>query len=93
MIVLEGFDEAVIGVGECVGVDSPVMVYDYNKCLTVLMKQNKDWDMEDAIEWMDYNVLSTHMGKACPVFVFPTKDLAQLAMDYDVKISEKDVLH
>lgn len=92
MIVLEGFEEAAIGVGECVGVDSPVMVYDYNKCLTVLMKQH-GWGMEDAIEWMDYNVLSANMGKANPVFVFPTKDLAEIAADHGIKITEEEVLH
>ncbi len=92
MIVLEGFEEALIGVGECVGVESPVMVYDYNKCLTVLMKQN-NWDIEDAIEWMDYNVLSTHMGEANPVFVFPTKDLAELAAEHGVEVTEEDIFH
>ena len=92
MIVLEDFEEALLGVGECVDIDSPVMVYDYSKCLEVLMKKN-DWSIEDAIEWMDYNVISARMGKASPVFVFPTKDLAELAMDHDVKITEKDVLH
>ncbi len=92
MIVLEDFEEALLGVGECVDIDSPVMVYDYSKCLKVLMKQN-DWSIEEAIEWMDYNVISARMGKACPVFVFPSKDIADLAMEYDVTINEKDVLH
>ena len=47
MIVLEDFEEALLGVGECVDIDSPVMVYDYSKCLEVLMKKN-DWKPDNA---------------------------------------------
>lgn len=80
MIILEGFDEAVIGVGESFGWETPRIVYDYQKCLDLLMKAN-DWDKENAIEWMDYNVINAHMGKGNPIFVFPSVDLAELAFE------------
>ena len=80
MIILEGFDAAILGGGESAGWDSLRVVYDYQKCLDVLMQQN-DWGREDAIEWMDYNVINTHMGKGNPVFVFPSVDLAELAFE------------
>ena len=60
MIILEGFDSAILGVGESAGWESPCIVYDYQKCLDVLMQKN-DWEREDAIEWMDYNVINAHM--------------------------------
>ena len=80
MIILEGFDSAILGVGESAGWDSPCIVYDYQKCLDVLMQKN-DWEREDAIEWMDYNVINAHMGEGNPVFVFPSQDLAELAFE------------
>ena len=52
MSILEGFDAAILGVGESAGWDSPRIVYDYQKCLDVLMQKN-DWEREDAIQWMD----------------------------------------
>jgi hypothetical protein len=42
---------------------------------------------------MDYNVLSTHMGEANPVFVFPTKDLAELAAEHGIEVTEEDIFH
>jgi hypothetical protein len=80
LIILEGFDAAILGVGESAGWDSPRVVYDYQKCLDVLMEQN-NWEREDAIEWMDYNVINVYMGKGNPVFVFPSVDLAELAFE------------
>jgi hypothetical protein len=80
LIILEGFDSAILGVGESAGWDSPCIVYDYQKCLDVLVQKN-DWEREDAIEWMDYNVINAHMGEGNPVFVFPSQDLAELAFE------------
>ncbi len=56
------------------------VVYDYQKCLDVLMEQN-NWERENAIEWMDYNVINAYMGKGNPVFAFPSVDLAELAFE------------
>ena len=80
MIILEGFDSAILGVGESAGWDSPCIVYDYQKCLDVLI-QKHDWEKEDAIQWMDHNVINAHMGEGNPVFVFPSQDLAELAFE------------
>jgi hypothetical protein len=80
LIILEGFDSAILGVGESAGWDSPCIVYDYQKCLDVLV-QKHDWEKEDAIQWMDYNVINAHMGEGNPVFVFPSQDLAELAFE------------
>ena len=80
MIILEGFDSAILGVGESAGWDSPCIVYDYQKCLDVLI-QKHDWEKEDAIQLMDQNVINAHMGEGNPVFVFPSQDLAELAFE------------
>ena len=53
----DGFDEAIIGYdasGFCV-------VYDYNKCLDVLVKRDK-MSMCEAHEYMEFNVVGAFVG-------------------------------
>ena len=35
------------------------LVYSYDKMVEYLLETNKDWEMMDAIEWIDYNVIPT----------------------------------
>tara|TARA_B100000287_G_scaffold358405_1_gene350070 strand:+ start:558 stop:824 length:267 start_codon:yes stop_codon:yes gene_type:complete len=66
-LVCEGFDEAIIGWGAQHG-SEPVIIYDYLACLKVLMRDN-DWDMDEAGEWMEYNVVNSYAGKGTPIFM------------------------
>lgn len=36
-------------------------VYDYDLLVEAFTKNNEDWTEEDAMEWIDYNVIGTHM--------------------------------
>ena len=66
-LLVDGLDEAIIGIGHRAG-SLPVAVYDYDKCVEVFMKLN-DWDFEDAIEWMEYNVVNAWHGEGTPIFM------------------------
>ena len=60
----DGFDEAIIGydaTGAC-------CVYDYDKCLKVLVKRN-GMSFTEAHEFMEFNVVSAHVGDFTPIFV------------------------
>jgi hypothetical protein len=60
----DGFDDAIIGYdasGFCV-------VYDYNKCLDVLVKRDK-MSMSEAHEYMEFNVVGAFVGDFTPHFV------------------------
>ena len=60
----DGFDEAIIGyeaTGACA-------VYDYNKCLKVLMERD-DMTYPEAHEHMEFNVVSAYVGDFTPSFV------------------------
>lgn len=35
------------------------LVYSYDKMVEYLLETNKDWDVINAIEWLDYNVVPT----------------------------------
>ena len=60
----DGFDEAIIGydaTGSC-------CVYDYDKCLKVLVKRN-GMSFTEAHEFMEFNVVSAYVGDFTPIFI------------------------
>jgi hypothetical protein len=66
MLKADGFDEAIIGVGR--HFDSPNrLIYDYDKCVLILSKRD-GMDYEEAVEFMEFNVLGAYAGKETPIF-------------------------
>lgn len=65
-LFVPGFESALIGVA--VQFAHQVAVYDYDKCLDVLIDRD-GMDVEDAIEYMEYNVVGAYAGKSTPVFL------------------------
>ena len=66
-LVADGLDGAIIGYGGQTP-SSPVLIYDYDKCVELFMMENK-WSREDAIEWMEFNVVSAYLGPGTPIFM------------------------
>ena len=65
----DGFDGAIIGYdasGACV-------VYDYQRCMNILMKRDK-MDLHEAHEYMEFNVVSAYVGDFTPIFVHRFND-------------------
>jgi hypothetical protein len=68
-ILLEGFEKAFMGVLRRYGQSVAVPLYDYNKCLEVLM--NRDGMEEDeAVEWLEVNTLGGWLGEGTPGMIF-----------------------
>ena len=65
------YDDAIIGVTECCRV-----VYDYEKMIEWL-SNDEGWSVEDCIEWIDYNVISSlpYMGEKSPLIMYPIKKM------------------
>ena len=59
-IRFDGIDEAIIGTDY-----NGWLVYDYNKMVAAFMLQGMEG--EEAIEWVDYNVLSINAGNGFTV--------------------------
>jgi hypothetical protein len=60
----DGFDNAIIGYdanGFCV-------VYDYDKCLKVLIERD-DMSYPEAHEYMEFNVVCSFVGEFTPIFI------------------------
>ena len=63
-LLADGFEEALIGV-TC-GIE-PRAVYDINKMIHVL--QRDDMDYNDAVEYLEYNVIGAYVGEKTPVYI------------------------
>lgn len=62
----DGFDHAILGYGTQFNND--VVIYDYNKCIDILMdRDNITYD--EAVEYMEYNVCGAWVGNNTPVFM------------------------
>jgi hypothetical protein len=64
LTVLDGFDDAIIGVAE--RIDLVAVCYDYAKIIAQLMQ---DMTEEDAIEYFDFNILGAYVGEHTPIFL------------------------
>lgn len=66
ILLADGFDAAFIGVGTQFS-NEPVAVYDLKKCLKILEEDGMTYD--EAVEFFDYNVQGSWVGKQTPMFV------------------------
>ena len=48
------------------------IVYSYNKMIEYLEEINEDWDSQDAVEWIDYNVVNVipYAGDYPPIICY-----------------------
>ena len=67
LIKADGLEDAIIGVGSRMNMPD-VLIYSYNKCVDILMEK-EGCTHEEAIEWMDYNVVGAWVGDTTPIFV------------------------
>ena len=67
-LILEGFDEAIIGLAERINL-GPVVAYDVNKICEILMNKH-NMSYEEAIEYFNFNIIGAWMGDFTPVYIF-----------------------
>jgi len=64
-LLADGFDLALIGVS-C-GME-PRAVYDVNKMIAI-MEQRDGMSYEDAVEYLEFNVLGAYVGEKTPLYI------------------------
>ena len=67
MVKADGLDEAIIGTGGRINMDE-VLIYSYDKCVQIFMDRDK-MTYEEAIEWMEFNVVGAWWGPKTPIFM------------------------
>lgn len=68
-ILLDGFEKAFMGVLRRYGQTVAVPLYDYNKCLDILMKRD-GMEEDEAVEWLEVNTLGGWLGEGTPGMIF-----------------------
>lgn len=67
IVLADGFDEALVGLGQRCGQPS-VAIYDREKCIRILIERyNLPWTM--AEEFFDFNVSQSWVGDRTPIFL------------------------
>jgi formylmethanofuran dehydrogenase subunit E len=70
-LTADGFNDALVG---CTYGANVVAVYDINKMVEILMQEGTDY--EDAVEFLDYNVVGAYLGEKTPLYVnFVTQEV------------------
>ena len=64
-LLADGFDDAIIGMCLQFG-QLPVVAYDYEKCIQILMK---DMTRDEALEYFEFNVINAYMGINTPAYI------------------------
>lgn len=68
VVLLDGFDDAFVGVISGFVVKSGIAVYDYTMILEILMSRD-GMDPEEALEWFSYNIAGAYYGPKTPLFL------------------------
>tara|TARA_Y100001937_G_scaffold13157_1_gene17218 strand:+ start:15215 stop:15436 length:222 start_codon:yes stop_codon:yes gene_type:complete len=71
MYKADGFDQAIIGYARIAGREN-VIAYDYWKCIDILRKRD-GMSEEEAIEYMEFNVIGAYVGELTPAFIYETE--------------------
>ena len=66
MFLLDGYDDAFIGVTDSKDGDLLSAVYDIDKIVEILAQ---DMSYEDAWEYFQYNIEGLHLGDQSPIFI------------------------
>jgi len=67
MLLADGFEDALIG--HVQQFNKTLALYDYEKCVAILMFRDKMTD-EEAREFLEFNTLGAYVGENTPAFAF-----------------------
>tara|TARA_Y100001973_G_C5032668_1_gene248838 strand:- start:147 stop:398 length:252 start_codon:yes stop_codon:yes gene_type:complete len=68
MKLADGYEDAFVGTTISAFSRKQVALYDYDKCIMILMHDN-NWSEEEAVEWFDYNTIGAWSGDDTPIFI------------------------
>ena len=66
-LVCDGFDEAIIGMAERLGL-GPVVAYNVEKMIAIMIERD-GMTYEEALEYYNFNILGAWMGEFTPIFI------------------------
>ena len=76
--IYDGADDAILGL--VYSENGPVLAYSYSAYLNIFMERD-GMDLEEAIEFFDYNVLGLNLGEGQPIIVDDSSLLVETMND------------
>ena len=67
-LIMDGFDDCVVGILERFGIDQPIVVYDREKVIAKLMDRD-GMTHEEALEFYYFNQVGAWVGEKTPAFL------------------------
>ena len=83
----DGFESAELGIMRRCG-QRDIIVYDYDKCIKILMDRD-GMSYEDAVDFMEFNVVGAWVGNETPGFVHTNKEEFYYEKDYAFEGTEE----
>lgn len=65
LLFADGFDEAILGVAERIGMEA-VVAYSTPKIIEIL---SRDMTEDEALEYFEFNILGAYVGERTPIFI------------------------
>lgn len=87
-LLFDGFEKAYLGMLRRYGHSAPVALYDYNKCMDILMERD-GMEEDEAVEWIEVNMLGGYLGESTPGMVFRCT-LNEMAEECDIELPEDE---
>ena len=67
-LIMDGFDDCILGILERFGIDQPIVVYDREKVIAKLI-DNDGMTHEEALEFYYFNQVGAWVGEKTPAFL------------------------
>jgi len=90
-MLFDGFEKAFLGILRRCGQSIPIAIYDYGRCMDILMERD-GMEEDEAVEWIEHNSIGAWVGEGTPAMLFRC-GLSELAEECDLplaKNSERD---
>lgn len=66
-LMVDGFDDAIIGIAERCG-SVPLVAYSTNAIIKILMERD-GLDSDEAYEYYNFNIVGSFVGEGTPIFI------------------------
>ena len=85
-MLFDGFEKAFLGILRRCGQSIPIAIYDYGRCMDILMERD-GMEEDEAVEWIEHNSIGAWVGDGTPAMLFRC-GLSELAEECDLPLSE-----
>ena len=87
-MLFDGFEKAFLGILRRCGQSIPIAIYDYGRCMDILMERD-GMEEDEAVEWIEHNSIGAWVGDGTPAMLFRC-GLSELAEECDLPLAKNN---